>query len=258
MNRLGVLSLRGIACALTGISALVGFSTSGHALATVANNYCSAGTNTQIVSDTVSGNLLAVGDVTLSIGSPTPTNYTSSDCYGGFDPGAQNPANETIALNDIFGGISDPNKLYYLDATGSSDPAPSAIGLSGITFVIGTTGGLGGAQGNWTLTWSDSNGAIGANLPIYVDLVVLLMGGNNNAAYLLSNILLPVSPNTGTGTFDIQFLNRGGQQPDISHMLVAGRIASTPTITQVPEPSSLAMFAAGLVGLLLYRRSRSA
>ena len=60
------------------------------------------------------------------------------------------------------------------------------------------------------------------NLPLLIDLDVALFGGNNGSGYLLTNVLLPISPNSGTGTFDINFVNNGGQQPTISHLLLAG------------------------------------
>lgn len=45
------------------------------------------------------------------------------------------------------------------------------------------------------------------------------------------------------------------EQPTISHLLLAGRIV--PTVTQVPEPSSMALFGVGLAGLWVYRRRLS-
>jgi hypothetical protein len=221
---------------------IVAFSTSGHALAIDADRYCSAGTDVAIVGDTKPGSLLSVGDVDLTIGATT---YTSSDCYGDFDPGASDAGTETGALNDIFGGISDPNKLYHLDGTGQ---APSAIGLGGITFEV-TTSTTSDDEGTWTVTWTDSNGLAPQNLPIYVDLVLLLNGGNNNAAYLFLGLLLPVNPTSGSGAFDIQFLNRGGNQPNVSHLTLAGRIADGPEIRQVPEPASMTLFGVGLLSL---------
>ena len=214
------------------------------------NRYCSAGANSSTTADTVLGSALSLSDVDLKIGSDT---FTASNCYGDFDPGASNAPTETSALNDIFGGISDPNKLYHLDGTGQT---ASTTGLGGITFLVTTT--LGDDAGDWTVSWTDSNPSIAENLPLYVDLVLLLNGGNNNAAYLLSNVLLPVTPALGSGTFNIQFLNNGGRQPNVSHLTLAGRISSRPEIFQVPEPASITMFGAGLLGLMLYRRRRSA
>src|SRR5687768_17088241 len=105
------------------------------------NLYCSAGTNSQINNDTAPDSHLSVTDVTLTNTGPTPQ-YTSSDCYGDFDPGPSNPAIETAALNSIFGAASGPNHLTYLDGTGDS---ASPTGLGGIVFEVGTSGGSNGA-----------------------------------------------------------------------------------------------------------------
>jgi len=222
------------------------------------NNYCSAGANQSNTSDTAPGSLLSVNNLTLSVSGPAPQ-YTASDCYGSFDSGNSSPTNETAALNNIFGDISGPDQLLYLDKHNydNTDAPNSITGLGGITFVIQTTGGLNGAPGIWTLVWTDANGTTPSNLPLIVDLAFLLNGGNNNAAYLLTNVLLPVSPALGTGSFDIQFVNRGGQQPTISHLLVAGRIVSNPTTTvEIPEPATTTMFGSGLLGMWAFWRRR--
>lgn len=219
--------------------------------------YCSAGSNATITSDSNPGSLLSVSDVTLTITGPAPQ-YTSTDCYGDFGIQSQSEANETSALNAIFGATSGSDQLFYLDkhnSDNSSAPA-SSTGLGGITFVVETSGGSNGAPGSWTVTWTDTNGLLPQNLPITVDLAILLMGGNNMAAYLLSNVLLPVSPTSGSGLFDIQFLNRGGQQPTISHLTLAGRIVPTTEIIEVPEPTSAMMFGAGLFTLWTFGRRR--
>ena len=221
-----------------------------------ASRYCSAGSNATTTSDTVVGGLLSLSDVSLGVATaPASQSYSASNCYGHFDPGNSNPTNEASALNMIFGTTAGSQELYYLDGTGG---APSPTGLGGITFTVSIAGGgQDGAVGNWTLAWTDSNGVIPQNLPVYVDLAFLLNGGNNNAAYLLSSVLLPISPTLGNGTFDIQFLNRGGQQPSVSHLTVAGRIVAVPTIIEVPEPATTTMFGLGLMSLcLLRRRSR--
>jgi hypothetical protein len=195
------------------------------------------------------GSLLAVSDVTLTITPPLAA-YIASNCYGDFDPGNSNATTETGALNDIFG----PG-LLHLDGTGQTS---SATGLGGITFIVATSGGANGAPGTWTVTWADSNGAAPVNLPITVDFAVLLNGGNNNAAYLLSSVLLPISPTSGNGTFDIQFLNNGGQQPSISHLTLAGRVvSSSPDPVLIPEPGTLLLLGSALAGFGFFRRRKT-
>lgn len=227
----------------------------GHAdFITDPDRYCSAGSDQYKTEDTVTGGNLWVNDVTLTIATvPTPQSYVASDCYGDFDPGDSGWENETSALDQIFGDGAGFDPLLYLDKTGEDS---DDIGLGGITFVVEhTSGGVDGAVGYWTVTWTDSNGIVPQNLPITVDFALLLNGGNNNAAYLLTNVLLPISPTYGTGTFDIQFLNQSGKnEPTISHLTLAGRLVSTPRIIEVPEPTSAAIFGSGLLGLLALRR----
>jgi hypothetical protein len=251
LSRLCEISLLALACCL-------GLPSVAHAdLIIDANSYCSAGSNATNTFDTNPGSLLSVNDVTLTVTGPAPQ-YTSSDCYGDFGIQSQDEVNETSALNAIFGAASGPDQLHYLDKYNFDNSAapPSNIGLDGITFVVETSGGSDGAPGSWTVTWTDTNALLPQNLPITVDLAVVLMGGNNMAAYLLSDVLLPASPTSGSGVFDIQFVNHGGRQPTISHLTLAGRIVPSTKIIEVPEPASVLMWGAGLLGLWTLRGRR--
>ena len=240
------------------------------------NRYCSAGGNPGTTADTVPGSLLSVDDVQLVMVSPSPSHHVASNCYGSFSTANSSPATEVAAINEIFG----PN-FVYLDKTGDgSNPA----GLGGVEFKVQTLGGWDGAPGLWAVTWEGTPAE-----DLVVDLVVLLVGGNNNAAYLLSNVLISTDAAFGIGAFDIQFFNGGGQnakcyqhndkhdakyslssgrdhdkgdkgdkdcepnQPSLSHLTVFGRIVST---VEVPEPASMTMFGAGLLALWALRRRR--
>lgn len=275
----GVTWARVIAMAALCVGAIV--ASPDPALALNSNKYCSAGSDATKTADTMPGSLLSINDVALWTGST----HTASNCYGDFDPGNSSPSNETAALNEIFGGISRGGDFTYLDKTGG-DRNPS--GLNGIKFEVQTFGGSNGALGLWTIVWWAEEPL---SAPIMIDLAVLLVGGNHSAAYLLSGLLLPYSPGLGIGTFDIQFVNGSGlqsfgfgchyshkahttqdkngkhdndkdkdcdklNQPSISHLLVTGRVVTT--TTQIPEPSTVAMFGAGLLGVWMFGRRRPA
>ena len=87
-------------------------------------------------------------------------------------------------------------------------------------------------------------------------------GSGEAARVELDNLLLPVTPDTGTGNFQITFLNNGGQVPGLSHMIIAGNDDTevhqqcTTDCTSVPEPMSGALLGVGLLGALAAARYR--
>jgi hypothetical protein len=91
----------------------------------------------------------------------------------------------------------------YLD---KSDDPTTPVGIGGVTFVIGADLGNSGA---WTLSWTDQPGA--PNLPLMFDFAVGQFGGGNGSGYLFENVLLSNSPTTGSGSYDINFLNSGAR-----------------------------------------------
>lgn len=277
MQNLGVSGLRFAAAV---IIALCAVPSAGYAdFIADGNRYCGAGGNPGTTADTMPGSLLSVDDVQLVMVSPSPTHHAASNCYGSFGTANSSPATEAAAINEVFG----PDFVYLDKTGGGSNPA----GLGGIEFKVQTLGGWDGAPGLWAVTWEGAPAE-----DIVVDLVVLLVGGNNNAAYLLSNVLISTDAAFGIGAFDIQFFNDSGQnakcyehddshvkkynvaygsshdkgdkgdkggkdckpnQPSLSHLTLFGRIG--PTVA-VPEPASMTMFGAGLLGLWALRRRR--
>jgi hypothetical protein len=117
----------------------------------------------------------------------------------------------------------------------------------------------GGSTGTWTISWTDTNGTAPLNLPIIMNFDVGLFGGNTGDGYLFDNVLLPIVPDTGSGTFDITFFNNGKQHPAISHLTLTGGDPRTPTPdpTPAPEPMSMLLLGTGVFGLGLIRRRRS-
>ena len=159
-----------------------------------------------LVTQSAQAALCATTDVSLTIDGKT---YNPSKCADGVAQGS-GPAAETTSLNTQL----QTSGFVYLD---KSDDAGNPTGLGGITFEIGAVSGNSGA---WTVTWTDAVGP--PDLPLVIDLAVGLFAGNNASGYLFADVFLPIIPNIGNGTFDINFVNNGGQQPNISHLLLAG------------------------------------
>jgi hypothetical protein len=180
-------------------------------------------------------------DVSLTIAA---TSYAPTICADNVANG--DPTQEAASLNSALGTTG----FVYLDKTEGA-PGPT---LSGIDFTVTAPGTN---SGTWTVAWTDTNGSTPLNLPITIDFEVGLFGGNNGSGYFFDNVLLPISPASGSGTFDINFTNHGGQQPDLSHLTLAGGNAAhvDPPVTAT-EPASMAILGLGAVALGLLRRRR--
>ncbi len=181
-------------------------------------------------------------DVSFTIGTTT---YLPTSCADGLSQ-TGGPAAETGSLGTGLG-----TSLTYL---GNSDDSSVVSGLGGVTFQVTANGGV---SGSWNVTWIDVAGL--PNLPLILDLGVGLFGGNAGSGYLFDDVLLPTSPTTGTGMFNITFTNKGGQNPDLSHLLLAGadpRAPDAPPHTNIPEPASWGLVGTAMVAIGLFRRKR--
>ena len=116
----------------------------------------------------------------------------------------------------------------------------------------------GGQTGTWQLVWSD-NGS--DTLPLELDLLVALKASNTAGAFLFEDEVFFDTPDTGDGTWTIQFENNGGSNPALSNFTIYVANAQTPPGSGpgpgpgVPTPAPLVLIAAGLVAIARIRHS---
>lgn len=196
-----------------------------------------------------------------SVSNPNPDGMQKSDVtYNG------------VASNDCYGLVSGNDSLATINTTlnlwGAAGSAWSSLAkvdipnttstgaFLGIDFSLATTAGT---SGDWTLTGIDNNTP--TILPTYLDFILVLKGGSGFGAWLLDDVKF--DGNDG-GTWAINFVNNGGQIPNISHLSLyvrEGTNNSPCTVDcgprEVPEPASLLLMSAGLIGFGFARRRRS-
>ena len=178
---------------------------------------------------------LSLQDVTFS-GAP------ASDCYG------VAPGNDRLsAINTLEWG--DGWTLL------TKDESQAPVTFMGVEFELDTQGRK---SGSWTLATRDLDTGSLLNLPMELDIVVVLKASDRYAAYLFDDA---VFDGTDGGTWSIAFENRGGQIPDLSHMSFYVRVDEDGGIAAaIPEARTYAMMLVGLglVGFMARRRARMA
>jgi hypothetical protein len=162
----------------------------------------------------------SVSALTCSVNDLNPAAQACDGQFSGND--------SAVALNnvDLF-GYDDWQFLQKKDIGGGMDTSID-VGLS-----VTTTNGA--QSGSWTVTSDLSS--------LYNNIAVVLKGGPNWVAYLYDPAI-----NGGDWT-TAGLINGGGRQPDLSHLSLYARAA-------VPEPTTMLLLGAGLVGLAGFGRKK--
>lgn len=134
---------------------------------------------------------------------------------------------------------------------------------SGFSFTLAAANNQNGQPdpAAWTLTVADLTPNSGLSIPFEMDFLVYMHGGNNGAYYFFDDREISAY---NAGTFQITFKNGGGNFPGLSGLSLLVRdlrdIPTTqpPAEVDIPEPASMLLFGAGLLGLGLSRRRKLA
>jgi hypothetical protein len=184
----------------------------------------------------------------LSTSNVTFRSGNSDDCFGV----VTNPQNPSTSgnpsgwtVNTLAGGLFGGGWESFVKDDG---------GVGTLNNYLGVNWTLSAPQqatsGNWSLTLADP---APANLPVTVDMLVVLKASNRWASYLFKAETFTLV-GSNPGTFQINFVNGGGQIPGLSNMAIYFRQAAT----SVPEPATLTLLGLGLLSFSFLQRRKVA
>lgn len=165
----------------------------------------------------------------------------ATGCYGVVS-GNINAASVINALNLSWG-----NDWAYLDGSDSGSGT-----YLGILFTATATAGQ---EGTWKLTATDTNGSAPLNLPATLDLAVALKASDRYALWYYNDVSVNL---INGGEWEIEFKNKGGKHPDLSHIMVFGRDGHNGAPAHVPVPAAAWLLGSGLIALAGFGRRRVA
>lgn len=158
--------------------------------------------------------------------------------------------------NDGSGGNTNGTLLgtYYSPTygTGNFTQVLQGATINGVTFTsISFVANVAQDTGTWTFNWTGG--------PASLDLAVGIHASNRAGTFLFDDRGL-VANSSGSGTWEINWLNNGGNVPDFSNFSFWARTGGgdVPGPGPLPEPAMLGLLGLGLAGIVAARRRRAA
>lgn len=186
----------------------------------------------------------------LDVNQMTFNSNNADDCFGVVI------GNEPKTNGSLTDGFNDLNLTWGTDWTflakddDPGDPLNGVGSFGGFQFTLAADAGT---TGSWTLTGVDLNGdGTPPDFPVFFDFVGMLKASDRYALWFFDDAKVEANNN---GTFTINFVNNGGNFPDLSHMNLYIREGDDPG-QQIPEPGTLALLGLGLAGLSALRRRK--
>lgn len=197
----------------------------------------------------------------LSNDDVTFNDVASNGFFGPVKVNNQNPNTIEDFANGSNSGWNFGNSWDFLVRDNKDTSNSVSATYAGLTFSLSAANGQNGQPdpSTWGLTVTDNDPNSAPSIPFTMDFLIHLHGGNNNAFYFFDDRTINA---TNAGIFQIAFTNKGGEFPGLSNFDILVRDLRNDngggSGSEIPEPASLLLFGAGLLGFGLNRRRKQA
>ena len=207
--------------------------------------------------------VVGTANAALSNADVTFNGDASNGFFGPVGLSDQNPHMIKSFANGSKSGWNFGSSWDFLvrDNTGTTNSVSAVYG--GLTFMLSADNGQNGqlTPATWELTVTDDDLNTAPSIPFTMDFLIHMHGGNNDAFYFFNDRTINTA---NAGTFQIAFTNPSGQNfPGLSNFDILVRDLRSIENgggggSEIPEPASLLLFGAGLLGFGLNRRRKQA